>query len=89
VKDGGIIGGGYIMSSKKVTIDLTGDEALVLYDWLTRFTQRDDMHVTDQAEERVLFDLEVMLEKALMAPLQVDYAQQLAHACAHVHDACT
>jgi hypothetical protein len=89
VKDGGIIGGGYVMSAKKVTIDLTGDEALVLYDWLTRFTQRDDMYVTDQAEERVLFDLEAMLEKALITPLQADYAQQLAHARAHLRDTCT
>jgi hypothetical protein len=89
VIDGGIIGGGCVMSSKKVTIDLTGDEALVLYDWLTRFTRRDDMHVTDQAEERVLFDLAAMLEKALITPLQADYAQQLARARARVRDTCT
>jgi hypothetical protein len=33
------------------------------------------MHVMDQAEERVLFNLEAMLEKALTTPLQADYAQ--------------
>ena len=74
------------MPAKKITIELTGEEALVLYDWLTRFTQRDDMHVTDQAEERVLFDLEAMLEQALVAPLQSDYASVLGHARDKVRD---
>ena len=65
------------MQSKRVKIELTSDEALVLYDWLTRFNQRADTDLADQAEERVLFDLEAMLEKALVAPLQSAYANFL------------
>ena len=68
---------GHAMQSKRVKIELTIDEALVLYDWLTRFNQRADTDFADQAEERVLFDLEAMLEKALVAPLQSDYADLL------------
>ena len=68
------------MRSKKVKIELTSDEALVLYDWLTRFNQRADTNFADQAEERVLFDLEALLEKALVAPLRADYAHTLAQA---------
>lgn len=74
------------MSSHKITIQLTGDEALVLYAWLARFNQQDKICLEDQAEERILFDLEAMLEKALIAPLQADYTSQLAHARANVRD---
>ena len=48
------------MQTTRVKLELTGDEALVLYEWLTRFNQRDDVEFADQAEERVLCDLEAM-----------------------------
>jgi hypothetical protein len=76
------------MRSKRVKIELTSDVALVLYDWLCRFNQRTDTDFADQAEERVLFDLEAMLEKALVAPLQSNYADLLAHARLKVRDQC-
>ena len=76
------------MRSKRVKIELTSDEALVLYDWLTRFNQRADTDCADQAEERVLFDLEAMLEKVLVGPLQSDYADLLVQARSHVRDEC-
>ena len=74
------------MQSKRVKIELTSDTALVLYDWLTRFNQRPETAFADQAEERVLFDLEALLEKTLVAPLQADYADRLAQARLHVRD---
>ena len=77
------------MWSKSVTIELTGEAALVLYDWLTRFNQREETTCADQAEERVLFDLEALLEKVLVAPLQSDYAGLVAQARSHVRDECT
>ena len=77
-----------MMRSKRVKIELTSDEALVLYDWLARFNQRADTDFVDQAEERVLFDLEAMLEKALVAPLQSDYPALLAQARSNVRDEC-
>jgi len=76
------------MWSKSVTIELTSEAALVLYDWLTRFNQREETACADQAEERVLFDLEALLEKALVAPLQSDYAVLVAQARSHVRDEC-
>jgi predicted DNA-binding transcriptional regulator YafY len=78
-----------MMRSKRVKIELTSDEALVLHDWLTRFNQRADADFADQAEERVLFDLEAMLEKALEAPLQSDYADLLAQARSNMRDECS
>lgn len=74
------------MQAKRVAIELTGDEALVLYDWLTRFNQEADSGCVDQAEQRVLFDLESMLETALVAPFQDDYAKLLAQARSKVRD---
>ena len=76
------------MQSTRVKLEFTIDEALVLYEGLTRFNQRDDTDFSDQAEERVLFDLEAMLEKVLTAPLQSDYAELLAQARSNVRDAC-
>jgi hypothetical protein len=76
------------MQSKSVKIELTSDAALVLYDWLTRLNQREETDFVDQAEERVLFDLEAMLEKVLVAPLHSDYAALLAQARSHVRDEC-
>ena len=53
------------MQSTRVKLELTNDEALVLYDWLARFNQRDSADFADQAEERVMFDLEAMLRRPL------------------------
>ena len=76
------------MQTTRVKLELTGDEALVLYEWLTRFNQRDDVEFADQAEKRVLFDLEAMLEKVLVVPLQSDYAETLSQARSNVRDGC-
>ena len=76
------------MWSKSVTIELTSEAALVLYDWLTCFNQQEETAFADQAEEHVLFDLEAMLEKVLVAPLQSDYAMLVAQARSHVRDEC-
>ena len=76
---------GRTMQSTRVTREFTNDAALVLYDWLTRCNQQDGV---DQAEDRVLFDLEAMLEKTLVAPLQSNYAALVSRARAHVRDAC-
>lgn len=70
----------------KVTIELTGDEALVLFDWITRFTEREDKEFEDQAEEKVLWQIEAVLEKVLVEPFKPDYDRLLAAARAKVRD---
>jgi hypothetical protein len=52
-------------SGSDVTLSLSGDEALVLFEWITVFTERDDVSFNDQAERFVLLRLEGMLEKEL------------------------
>ena len=76
---------------KPVTLNLTGDEALVFHDWLSRFNDRPDegLHESfeDQAEQRVLWDLECLLEKALVAPFDPDYQATLMRARERIRDA--
>jgi hypothetical protein len=64
-----------------VTVTLTSEEALVLFEWLVRSSDRGaPAPFVDQAEERVLWVVEGALERSLVAPLQPDYAAQLQQA---------
>jgi hypothetical protein len=73
--------------SDAVTIQLTPDEALVVFDWLSRFNESGDGTFHDQAEQRVLWDIEGALESNLVAPLDPQYERLLAQARGRVRDA--
>jgi hypothetical protein len=58
-----------------VTIELSADEALVLFDWLGRATSvRQPAPFVDPAERQVLCTLECLLERVLVEPFDPDYA---------------
>lgn len=63
-----------------VSIDMTRDEALVLFDWLANRTDRLLDNLVDTAPQRVLWSLEAVLEKSLPVVLASDYTQQVAAA---------
>ena len=71
-----------------IAIYLTPNEALVLDAFLTRGRNAGDDYGTieDQAELRVLSDLEAILESWLVAPLASDYPDRLARARETVRD---
>lgn len=69
----------------QVSLVLNLDEALVLFEWLARFNAAEN-EFADQAEQRVLWDLEAMLESALLAPLSPDYSTLLDAARERVRD---
>jgi hypothetical protein len=48
--------------SKPVVLTLSRDEAVVFFEWLSRFTSQEGHRFEDQAEERVLWNLEAALE---------------------------
>jgi hypothetical protein len=73
-----------MVKEAKVTLELTADEALVLFEWLSRFNQNDNVAFEDAAEQRVLFDLESKLESSLTAPLEPNYKGLLAEARSRV-----
>lgn len=63
----------------KITLKLSQSEALVLFDWLARFNE--DMNGgMDEAEQRILFDLESQLESILPEPLANDYKMLIEQA---------
>ncbi|PSL02133.1 hypothetical protein CLV30_11188 [Haloactinopolyspora alba] len=71
----------------EVKIRLSRDQALVLFDWLARTGDADQpVAFEDQAEQRVLWDLEALLEGALVEPLRDDYRTTLGEARARVRD---
>lgn len=65
--------GGFKMESKKVTIELTNSEALVLFDFFARFNEHNDFLFEDPVEGKLLWDIESTLEKSLIEPLRSDY----------------
>ncbi len=65
---------------ERVTLELSQAEALVLFEWLVRSDKDESLPVEDDAERRVLWRLEAILEKTLVEPLAPDYAELLAAA---------
>ena len=74
------------MAQGEVTLQLSRDEALVLFEWVSRFNKTRAPALEDQAEERVLWDLESRLESVLAEPFRKDYAEALASARDQVRD---
>ena len=62
-----------------VTIELSNDEALVLFELVTRLDTPEPTKL-DAAEQAVLWKLEATLEKLLVEPLKGDYDRLLQEA---------
>ena len=74
------------MSDAKLRIELSQDEALVLFDFLSRFDADDDLRVEDRAEEVVLWRMLAVLEKSLVEPFMPEYRSLLLEARGRVRD---
>lgn len=59
----------------EVEIKLTKDEALVLFEFLSRFSDEERLSIEDQAEQRALWNLTCLFEKALAEPFSGDWPQ--------------
>jgi len=69
-----------------VTFTLTRDEAIVFFEFLSRFSASDQLKIEHQAEERVLWNLECILESTLQEPFSTNYVQRVADARENVRD---
>jgi hypothetical protein len=69
-----------------VSIELSADEAVVFIDWLWRFNKQGGHTFEDQAEQRVLWNIEARMEKKMVAPLRPDYQILIAKARAQLRD---
>lgn len=71
----------------KVLLELTKEEAIVLLDWLSRFNEDEKPELfKDQAEERVLWDVEASIEKVISENFDSNYAEILSKAREKVRD---
>jgi hypothetical protein len=62
------------MESDEIVITLNKDEALVLFEFLSRFNEKDNKEIfQDQAEEKALWIIEGQLEKVLVEPFMPNY----------------
>jgi hypothetical protein len=64
--------------SESVSIELSRDEALILFEWLARLAAA--KVAIEEAEQRVLWRIEAMLEKSLAEPFAKDYAELVEQA---------
>jgi hypothetical protein len=74
------------MSKGKVKLELSPSEALVLFEFVSRFSHDGKLEIRDQAEERVLWDMCSSLEGALAEPFLQKYDDALAKAREEVRD---
>lgn len=73
--------------NNKVLLELTKEEAIVLLDWLSRFNEDEkSKFFQDQAEERVLWNMEASLEKTISEVFESNYGEILYKAREKVRD---
>ncbi len=71
---------------EQVELKLTKDEALVLFEFVSRFSDKDKLEIVDQAEQRVLWNVCCLLEKQLVEPFSADYLAIIERARNKVRD---
>jgi hypothetical protein len=60
-----------------VTLTLSNDEALVLFEFFARFDESDEFVLRNNAEFVAFMQVAGQLEKTLVAPFQANYKEQL------------
>ncbi len=74
------------MNDEQFNIQLSRDEAIVLFDFLSRYSDSDQFLIEDQAEERVLWNMCCTLESGLSEPFLPDFKTRLDAARDNVRD---
>lgn len=69
-----------------VRLELTGDEALVLSEFLQRFSNTDSLKLEHQSEQRALWNLCCLLERSLVEPFMPNYDKLLEAARERLRD---
>ena len=71
-------------ASEPIGVQLSADEALVLFELLSRFEEKDSLTIADPAESHALSRLLAQLEKRLVTPFDPRYAELLGAAKARL-----
>lgn len=67
-------------------LELTQDEALVLFEWLSRLDEMDAFPCDDPSEEQVLWSLHAQLQKVLVEPFEDNYGELVRQAQMRVRE---
>lgn len=65
-------------------LELTQDEALVFFEWLSRLDEQDAFPCGHPAEQQVLWSLHAQLEKIMGEPFRANYLELVAQARARI-----
>ena len=65
------------IADETATVTMTRAEALVLFEFLSRFDQDEQLDIRDKAEELVLWHVHGAFERVLAEPLAADYKKKL------------
>ena len=71
---------------EKIQISLKKDEAIVLFEFLSRFSNDEVLEIADQSEMRVLWNMHCDPEKTLVEPFLESYVEILEKARENVRD---
>ncbi len=75
------------MENNEVIIKLNKDEALVFFEFLSRFNESNNKEIfLDQAEEKALWIIEGQLQKVLVEPLMPNYQNIIQKARNRIRD---
>ncbi|MDR1850498.1 MAG: hypothetical protein LBQ75_10715 [Zoogloeaceae bacterium] len=74
------------LEHEDVTVTLTADEAVVLFEFLQRFSDTGKLTIEDQAEKRALWNLCCVFQKALVSPFDASYSEVLRAARNRLRD---
>jgi hypothetical protein len=73
--------------NRNIALELSEEEAIVLLEWLHNFNEEERPTLfQDQAEERILFDLEAELEKVVSNTFDSNYQEVLLKARQKLRD---
>jgi len=73
-------------SQQHIQLELSADEALVFFEFASRFTDSDQLTIGDESEARLLWNLCGRLEKQLSQPFSPNYPELLAQAQGRLRD---
>jgi len=76
-----------VINEQNLKLELTKDEALVTFEFLSRFNESERNGVfEDQAEQKVLWLIEGQLEKQLVEPFMPNYKDLISNARNYIRD---
>ncbi|WP_373033757.1 hypothetical protein [Sulfurovum sp.] len=74
------------MENKSINLEVTNDEALVLFEMLSRFSNTDVLSIEHQAEQRALWNLTCIFEKVVSEAFDGEYEKSLSAARERLKD---